>query len=61
MGDKRWYTVTEACKILGVSRSTLDKWRAKGSAPRMVRLPNGSLRVEAEELDAWMAALPVAA
>jgi excisionase family DNA binding protein len=61
MDTKRWYTLQEACEIIGVTRSTFDKWRAKGVAPRALKLPNGSLRIEVEDLDAWLAALPVAA
>ena len=59
--EKRWFTLEEVCEVIGVTRSTFDKWRAKGAAPRMLRLPNGSLRIEVEDLNAWLAALPEAA
>jgi predicted DNA-binding transcriptional regulator AlpA len=60
-GQKRWYTLVEACEIIGVTRSTFDKWRVKGVAPRALKLPNGSLRIEVEDLEAWLASLPEAA
>lgn len=58
---KYWYTVTEVCDLMGVTRSTFNKWKAKGEAPRAIRLPNGTLRVEVDDFDAWRAALPEAA
>ena len=49
-----WLTVAEVCDELKVARSTCEKWRQKGDAPRAVRLPNGQLRVRREWLDEWI-------
>ena len=47
-------TVAETCEELGVARSTFYEWRAKGRAPRCIKLPNGDLRIRREELDRWL-------
>lgn len=38
----------------GIARSTFYDWRAKGKAPRCIKLPNGDLRVRRTELDRWL-------
>lgn len=55
-------TIDEALDRLGgqVSRSTWDKWVAKGKTPRILRLPNGTLRVRDTELEEWLSTLEVA-
>ena len=47
-------TVAEVCAVLRVSRSTFYEWRAKGRAPRCVKLPNGEIRVRRSELEQWL-------
>ena len=37
-------TIAQLCNELGISRSTFYEWRAKGRAPRCIKLPNGELR-----------------
>lgn len=37
-----------------LSRSTFFEWRAKGRAPRCLKLPNGALRIRRSELDRWL-------
>jgi predicted DNA-binding transcriptional regulator AlpA len=39
---------------LGVARSTFYDWRAKGKAPKCIKLPNGELRVRRDVLDRWL-------
>jgi excisionase family DNA binding protein len=48
-------TVADVCEELRVSRSTFYDWRAKGKAPRCIKLPNGEIRVRRDELDRWLA------
>jgi excisionase family DNA binding protein len=50
----RHLTLAEVCEELGVARSTFNDWRAKGRAPRCIKLPNGSLRIRRAELDRWV-------
>jgi len=35
-------------------RSTFHDWRAKGRAPRCIKLPNGTLRIRRSELARWL-------
>ena len=49
-------TIAQVCEELNVSRSTFYDWRAKGRAPRCIKLPNGEIRVRRTELDRWLAA-----
>jgi excisionase family DNA binding protein len=47
-------TITELCAELKISRSTFYDWRAKGRAPRCLKLPNGDLRIRRADLDIWL-------
>lgn len=49
-------TIAQVCDELDVSRSTFYDWRAKGKAPRCIKLPNGEIRVRRTELDRWLRA-----
>jgi predicted DNA-binding transcriptional regulator AlpA len=47
-------TVAQVCDDLGISRSTFYEWRAKGTGPRCIKLPNGEIRVRRVELERWL-------
>ena len=47
-------TVAEVCAELRIARSTFYEWRAKGRAPRCIKLPNGDLRIRRAELERWL-------
>jgi excisionase family DNA binding protein len=47
-------TLAEVCAELRISRSTFYDWRAKGRAPRCIKLPNGDLRIRRSELESWL-------
>lgn len=47
-------TVPDIIEYLQISRSTWDKWRQNGTAPRAIRLPNGTLRVRESDFAAWL-------
>jgi predicted DNA-binding transcriptional regulator AlpA len=47
-------TLAELCAELKIQRSTFYDWRAKGRAPRCLKLPNGEIRVMRRDLDAWL-------
>lgn len=55
-GSRSQLSIAQICEELAVSRSTFYDWRAKGKAPRCIKLPNGEIRVRREELDRWLAA-----
>ncbi len=48
-------TIEQVLAELQVARSTFDTWRALGTAPECIKLPNGQLRVRRAVLDAWLA------
>jgi predicted DNA-binding transcriptional regulator AlpA len=58
-----WMTVESVCKLLAVSRRTLDGWRKRADDPfpAPTRLPNGSIRYSRAEVAAWLDGLPRAA
>ncbi|MEV5379758.1 helix-turn-helix domain-containing protein [Streptomyces nondiastaticus] len=47
-------TVTEICNDLKISRSTFYDWRAKGRAPRCIKLPSGDIRVRRSDYENWL-------
>ncbi len=49
-------TVDEICTDLAVSRRTFYEWRAKGTAPKCIKLPNGELRVSRPDYERWLQA-----
>jgi predicted DNA-binding transcriptional regulator AlpA len=51
-GDK--LTIAEVCADLDISRRTFYEWRAKGRAPKCIRLPNGALRIRRSEYQRWL-------
>lgn len=48
------FTLAEICKDLKISRSTFYDWRAKGRAPRCIKLPNGDLRIRRSDYEHWL-------
>ncbi|SFC96544.1 transcriptional regulator, AlpA family [Nocardioides terrae] len=50
-------TISDLCGELGIARSTFYDWRAKGRAPRCIKLPNGDLRIRRTEYERWLAEL----
>jgi excisionase family DNA binding protein len=50
-------TIAQLCNELGISRSTFYEWRAKGRAPRCIKLPNGEIRIRRTEFERWLDSL----
>ena len=50
-------TLAQLCRELGISRSTFYEWRAKGRAPRCIKLPNGQIRIRRAEFERWLDSL----
>lgn len=50
-------TVQELCAELDISRSTFYEWRAKGRAPRCMKLPNGEIRIRRIDFETWLDSL----
>ena len=49
-----WLTTKAAAAFTGFSAGTLRNWRSYGLGPKATKLPNGSIRYEAAELERWM-------
>ncbi|MEW1818694.1 MULTISPECIES: helix-turn-helix transcriptional regulator [Streptomyces] len=45
--------LTEVLAELGMSRAAFYRMRARGKAPKLIKLPNGQLRCRRTDLDAW--------
>ncbi len=56
----RYLTIKQFCEELDVAQSTFHDWRAKGLAPRCIKLPNGQIRIRRTDLDAWLEARELA-
>lgn len=48
--------VREAAARLGLSKSTLDKWRCAGKGPQYIKSTDRAVRYDPADLDAWIAA-----
>ncbi|MYY81271.1 MULTISPECIES: helix-turn-helix domain-containing protein [unclassified Streptomyces] len=46
-------TLAEALDELGMSRAAFYRLRARGKAPRLLKLPNGQIRIRRSDLDSW--------
>ncbi len=53
-GMRSMLTLAELCAELRISPSTFYDWRAKGRAPRCIKLPNGDLRIRRSDLNIWL-------
>jgi predicted DNA-binding transcriptional regulator AlpA len=51
---RRTLKLPEVLDEIGMSRSAFYRMRARGKAPRCVRLPNGQIRVRRSDLDSWL-------
>jgi len=51
MQDKKWYTISEAAKYLGVSPDTLRRWEKAGKISAPKRTAGGARRYSKELLD----------
>ncbi|GGS61434.1 excisionase [Actinokineospora fastidiosa] len=54
-------SVQDFCQEMGISRSTFYEWRAKQTAPRCIKLPNGEIRIRRAEYERWLNTLEEAA
>ena len=52
---RKHLTIADLCEELGIARSTFYDWRAKGRAPKCIKLPNGDLRIRRVDFERWLA------
>jgi len=50
-------TIEEVVTELRVPRSTFYRWRQTGIAPRVMKLPNGTVRIRRAALEEWLRGL----
>ncbi|MFC4910899.1 helix-turn-helix transcriptional regulator [Actinomadura gamaensis] len=50
----RMLTVDEFCDNLRITQRTFYEWRAKGTAPRCIKIPNGQLRIRPADYERWL-------
>jgi predicted DNA-binding transcriptional regulator AlpA len=49
--------IEEVIGELRVPRSTFYRWREKGTAPRVMKLPSGAVRISRTALNEWLRGL----
>lgn len=57
--ERRTLTLAEALAEIRMSRAAFYRLRARGQAPKCLKLPNGQLRIRRADLDAWFASCEV--
>ncbi|MFJ3822912.1 helix-turn-helix transcriptional regulator [Streptomyces nodosus] len=45
--------LTEVLTEIKMSRAAFYRMRARGKAPKLIKLPNGQIRCRRSDLDAW--------
>ena len=45
----------EVLNEIGMSRAAFYRMRARGQAPKLIKLPNGQIRIRRSDLDNWWA------
>ena len=53
-------TLEQFCHEFDVAPSTFYDWRAKGKAPKYIKLPNGRIVIRWAEIERWLESLEVA-
>ncbi|MCI3225951.1 AlpA family transcriptional regulator [Streptomyces sp. NP-1717] len=54
MSRPKMLKLPEVLAELGMSRAAFYRMRARSQGPRLIKLPNGQLRVRRSDLDAWL-------
>lgn len=51
---RRSLKLSEVLDEINMSRAAFYRMRARGQAPKCIKLPNGQIRVRRSDLDAWL-------
>lgn len=54
MASPKMLKLPEVLAELNMSRASFYRMRARGQAPRIVKLPSGQLRIRRADLDNWL-------
>lgn len=55
MARPQMLKLPEVLEEIDMSRAAFYRMRARGKAPKLIKLPNGQLRCRRTDLDAWWA------
>ncbi|MEU7502545.1 helix-turn-helix domain-containing protein [Streptomyces griseofuscus] len=55
MARPQMLKLPEVLTEIGMSRAAFYRMRARGQAPKLIKLPNGQIRCRRSDLDAWWA------
>ncbi|WP_406285009.1 helix-turn-helix transcriptional regulator [Streptomyces sp. NBC_00209] len=55
MARPQMLKLPEVLAEIGMSRAAFYRMRARRQGPRLIKLPNGQIRVRRSDLDAWWA------
>ncbi|MCP9987270.1 helix-turn-helix domain-containing protein [Streptomyces sudanensis] len=61
MARPKMLKLPEVLEEIGMSRAAFYRLRACGKAPKLIKLPNGQLRIRRSDLDAWLSGCEEAA
>ncbi|MFI9603053.1 helix-turn-helix transcriptional regulator [Streptomyces sp. NPDC052043] len=53
MARPQMLKLPEVLEEIGMSRAAFYRMRARGKAPKLIKLPNGQIRCRRSDLDAW--------
>ena len=54
MARTQMLKLPEVLEEIGMSRAAFYRMRARGRGPKLLKLPNGQLRVLRSDLDSWL-------
>ncbi|WP_107428864.1 helix-turn-helix transcriptional regulator [Streptomyces kebangsaanensis] len=57
MAGTKMLKLPEVLEEIEMSRAAFYRMRARGKAPRLIKLPNGQIRCRRSDLDDWWASM----
>ncbi|MEV7321873.1 helix-turn-helix domain-containing protein [Streptomyces sp. NPDC093970] len=57
MSRPKLLKLPDVLEEIDMSRAAFYRMRARGKAPRLIKLPNGQLRCRRDDLDAWWSSM----
>ncbi|MFC9287727.1 helix-turn-helix transcriptional regulator [Streptomyces sp. NPDC057052] len=61
MAGPKMLKLPEVLEEIEMSRAAFYRLRARGKAPKLIKLPNGQIRCRRSDLDAWWSKHEIAA
>jgi predicted DNA-binding transcriptional regulator AlpA len=55
LANTQMLKLSEVLEEIDMSRAAFYRMRARGKAPKLIKLPNGQIRCRRTDLDAWWA------